>query len=78
MDKSNPGPIPEDKSSCDPSLSRKKFLELAIKRGALAGAILSAPKIVDKFLIPPVHAMMYTGVMDSGVSDTTGGGTDAT
>jgi hypothetical protein len=64
--------------SCDPSFSRKQFLELVLKRAALAGAIAAAPVIVDKFLVPPARATHTTAMMEdtSGGFDTTGGGTD--
>ncbi len=40
----------------DKSISRKEFVRLVLKRGAIAGAIVAAPKIIDKFLVPPVYA----------------------
>ncbi len=40
----------------DKSISRKEFVRLVLKRGAIAGAIIAAPKIIDKFLVPPVYA----------------------
>lgn len=40
----------------DKSISRKEFVRLVLKRGAIAGAIMTAPKIIDKFLVPPVYA----------------------
>lgn len=45
-----------DSPSSDKSISRKEFVRLVLKRGAIAGAIVAAPKIIDKFLVPPVHA----------------------
>lgn len=48
-----------------PALARKEFVKLTLKRGAIAGAILAAPAIIDKFMIPPVHA--------AGMSSGTGG-----
>jgi hypothetical protein len=47
-------------ASCTPALSRKKFMAMVLKRAAIAGAVLAAPKIVDKFLVPPAQAMMLT------------------
>jgi hypothetical protein len=44
--------------SCDPAYSRKEFFALVIKRAAVAGTIICAPKIVDKFFLPPANAMM--------------------
>ncbi len=63
--------------SCQPDLTRKEFLALVLKRGAIGGAILFAPKILDKFLVPPVEAAtMYTGCPDtSRLQDTTPHGT---
>lgn len=46
--------------SCDPSLDRKQFLAMVVKRAGLAGALLLAPKVVDSFLVPPVYAAMYS------------------
>jgi hypothetical protein len=44
--------------SCDPAYSRKEFFALVIKRAGVAGAIICAPKIVDKFFLPPAEARM--------------------
>ena len=41
----------EDLPACDPTMSRKEFFETVLKRGAIAGAILASPQIVDKFLV---------------------------
>jgi hypothetical protein len=51
----------EKTSSCEPGLTRKEFIAMVVKRGAIAGAIIAAPKVVDKFLVPPAHAMTSTG-----------------
>jgi hypothetical protein len=48
-------------ASCEPGLSRKGFIELVLKRALGAGVVLAAPKIVDKFLIPPAYATISTG-----------------
>jgi hypothetical protein len=45
-----------DLTASDKSISRKEFVRLVLKRGAIAGAIVAAPKIIDKFLVPPVYA----------------------
>ncbi len=37
-------------------MPRGEFISLILKRAALTGAVLSAPRILDKFLIPPVWA----------------------
>ncbi len=42
--------------SSDKSISRKEFVRLVLKRGAIAGAVVAAPRIIDKFLVPPVYA----------------------
>lgn len=52
---------PEQPAS-DKSISRKEFVALVLKRGAIAGAILSAPKVLDKFLVPPASATSSTVV----------------
>lgn len=46
----------------DKSISRKEFVRLVLKRGAVAGAIVAAPQIIDKFLVPPVYAESSTTV----------------
>jgi hypothetical protein len=48
------------KNSCDQQLSREEFLKLVVKRAAIAGTIIAAPKVVDKFLVPPAHAVTST------------------
>jgi len=53
--------IPQDYlHSCEPTLRRKEFLALVLKRATLAGVVLAAPRVVDKFLVPPAKAMMVT------------------
>lgn len=45
----------------DLSLSRKQFLRLVIERAGPVGALMVAPVVIDKFLVPPVKAStMYT------------------
>ncbi len=41
----------DDRPACDPTMSRKEFFAVVLKRGAAAGAILAVPQIVDKFLV---------------------------
>jgi hypothetical protein len=61
MSKSVSGENMPNAGSCDPVLNRKQFLELVVRRAGPVGALLIAPKIVDKFLVPPVSAAtMYT------------------
>lgn len=44
--------------SCDPVMSRKAFVAMVLKRGAIAGAVLAAPAVIDKFLVAPACAAM--------------------
>jgi hypothetical protein len=44
--------------SCDPTYTRKEFVALVIKRAGIAGAVICAPKVVDKFFLPPAQARM--------------------
>ncbi len=46
--------------ACDPRMSRKEFLGNVLKKAALAGTIVAAPKVLDKFLVPPVYALSST------------------
>ena len=46
--------------ACDPTVSRKEFLETLVRRATIAGALLAAPKVLDKFLVPPVYALNST------------------
>lgn len=53
--------LPEqDKLACDQTISRKEFLATVLKRATLAGALMIAPQVVDKFLVPPVYALNST------------------
>lgn len=57
--------------SCDPSMSRKEFVALVLKRGAITGAILAAPRVLDKFLVAPglaANPSSGTGAAESGGS----------
>ena len=81
-----------EKVACDLKLSRKEFLADVLKKAVLAGTIVAAPKVLDKFLIPPVYAANSTNTfadhhftnggadtLPSGQSDSssgTGSGTD--
>ncbi len=64
----------ESEAACDSKLSRKQFLADVLKKAALAGTIVAAPKVLDKFLMPPVYAKSSTSVFHDG----TGGTKDAT
>ncbi len=46
--------------ACDGSLSRKEFLTKLVQKAALAGSLVAAPKIIDKFLVPPALAINST------------------
>ncbi len=46
--------------SCDPAVSRKEFLRRTLAPVIAAGAVLAVPRILDKFLVPPVYAA-YSG-----------------
>jgi hypothetical protein len=46
--------------ACDESLSRKEFLTKLVQKAALAGSLVAAPKIIDKFLVPPALAVNST------------------
>jgi len=64
MNKSGGQPTePQEKPSADLTISRKEFIRKVLKKGAIAGALLAAPKIIDRFLVPPANAMgkQYTG-----------------
>ncbi|RTL45804.1 MAG: hypothetical protein EKK48_00225 [Candidatus Melainabacteria bacterium] len=47
-------------TACDESLSRKEFLTKLVQKAALAGSLVAAPKIIDKFLVPPALAVNST------------------
>lgn len=46
----------DNRASTVAGLTRKEFLTLVVQRAAIAGTVLVAPKIIDKFLVPPVYA----------------------
>lgn len=46
--------------ACDGNLSRKEFLTKLVQKAALAGSLVAAPKIIDKFLVPPALALNST------------------
>ncbi len=43
-------------SSCEQSLTRAEFIARVLKGAALTGGLLAAPKVLDKFLVPPAFA----------------------
>jgi hypothetical protein len=67
-------------TSCAPSLNRKQFIQKIVKGAALTGAVMAAPKVLDKFILPAVAA----GLSSCNANDTqnpltdidTNGGTD--
>jgi hypothetical protein len=62
----------DTEKACDSRVSRKEFLTTLVRRATLAGAILAAPKVIDKFLVPPAMAVTSTSAFsDTGnVNDT--------
>ena len=61
-----------DAQSCDGRVSRKEFLTTVIRRASIAGALLAAPQVIDKFLIPPAYAVTSTThTKDTSVSSDT-------
>lgn len=56
LDKSNDS----NKLACDATLSRKEFLTKLVQRAAVAGSLIAAPKVIDKFLVPPAQAINST------------------
>lgn len=49
-----------DQTSADPSLSRKEFIQKAVKGATLAAGAVVAPQIIDKFLVPKAYAQTST------------------
>jgi hypothetical protein len=49
--------------ACDSKLSRQEFIAAVLKKAVLAGTIVAAPRVLDKFLIPPVYASGSTGII---------------
>jgi hypothetical protein len=45
-----------DAASSDPTLTRKQFIEKVVKGAAITGGAMIAPRIIDKFLVPPAYA----------------------
>lgn len=41
-------------------MSRKEFVAKVLKGGAIVGAILAAPAVIDKFLVSPAACAMPT------------------
>lgn len=60
-------------NSCEPSLSRAEFIARVVKGAALTGGVLAAPKILDKFLVPPAYAGASTSTCTIGTATTQGG-----
>ena len=54
--------------SCDPALTRKEFITKVVKGVAITGGILTAPKVLDKFIIPAYAA----GLSSCNTADTGG------
>ncbi|HEY9772473.1 MAG TPA: hypothetical protein V6C81_01555 [Planktothrix sp.] len=47
--------------SCDPTITRKEFIDTVVKRAALAGGLVAGYKVIDKFLVPPAYAQTSGG-----------------
>lgn len=60
-----------ESSSCEQSLTRAEFIARVVKGAALTGGLLAAPKVLDKFLVPPAFAGASSCVV--GASTTQGG-----
>lgn len=58
-------------SSCEQSLTRAEFIARVLKGAALTGGLLAAPKVLDKFLVPPAFAGAST--CQAGHATTQGG-----
>ena len=50
----------EEERASDPSLSRSEFVKKVVQAAAVTGGVLGAPKILDKFLVPPAYAATST------------------
>jgi hypothetical protein len=60
----------ETRPSCDGRMSRHEFLKKLIAPTAIVGAMLVAPKVVDKFVLP-AQAAPPTSLKTKGIN--TGG-----
>ncbi len=60
-------------NSCEPSLTRAEFITRVVKGAALTGGVLAAPRILDKFLVPPAFAGASTATCTAGTATTAGG-----
>jgi hypothetical protein len=63
-----------DTNSSDPTITRKEFIKKITKGMAIAGGVMLAPKIADKFILPADAASSSTCT----VSDTGAGKDQAT
>ncbi|MBS1955867.1 MAG: hypothetical protein JST89_16910 [Cyanobacteria bacterium SZAS-4] len=59
--------------SCEQSLTRAEFITRIVKGAALTGGVLAAPRILDKFLVPPAFAGASTSTCTQGAATTAGG-----
>lgn len=46
----------ENAQSSAEGTSRRDFIQQIVKRAAIAGSLLAAPKVIDKFLVPAAWA----------------------
>jgi hypothetical protein len=60
VDSAHKGDEQPEKQACDARVSRKEFLTKLVKRASIAGALLAAPQVIDKFLVPPAYAITST------------------
>lgn len=68
----NPQVPQTTEKACDPSFTRAEFVKRVVKGAALTGGLIAAPKILDKFLIPPAFAGAST-CGGNGTATTNGG-----
>jgi hypothetical protein len=75
MRNNNQSPDFDSEKSSDPSLTRSEFIQKVVKASALTGGILAAPRILDRFLVPPAYAATSTGCTNGDLT-VGGNGTD--
>jgi len=57
--------------SCDPTLTRRQFIDKLVKRSLLAGTLTVAPLIADSFIAPKAFAQgSTTPIVDTSPADT--------
>ena len=68
--------LENERIACDPTLSRKQFIERVVKGAVVTGAILAGPKVLDKFLVPPAYASASSCAGPISASNAVSGNTD--